>query len=125
MILKRLYDRHKYGKISGVYILRFTNGKIYIGSSKNIDRRITEHLENLVNRDKLPWYIAAAKENNIPTREELSHLSYKAKLKKINNMNIQIYYYPCNDYVNKENELLKAINDEDKKFCYNIVFPKT
>lgn len=49
----------------GVYLIKFPNGKRYVGSSNHIFRRLREHLNSLAGSCKFnSWYETAIKENN-------------------------------------------------------------
>lgn len=74
----------------GLYILRCSNGRYYIGSTKNFDRRFIEHQSGLVKSTKnvLPVKLVFLQEcrNLIQARR----LEYELKKKKSKNIIDQI-----------------------------------
>jgi group I intron endonuclease len=76
------------GNRSGVYVIRCSNGKVYVGSSANIERRWREH-RNLLEKGKSPhrhlqsaWrkYGAANFEWGVLEFCETSHLLYREQV---------------------------------------------
>lgn len=122
MIFKKLYNRKKKGKISGVYILRFPNNKIYVGSSVNINERFVSHIGRLIDRSHSPWYTLAATENNIIDKKGYDNLSWKEKRAYYDNIKIDIFYYPCANYREMEQKVLTSIQPDDRQYCYNTMF---
>lgn len=51
---------------SGVYLITFPNGKRYLGSSKDLYKRISTHMKNLQQKKQVSWYFTASIENNFP-----------------------------------------------------------
>lgn len=111
----RLNLTNKIKTNSGVYVIKFPNNKVYIGSSNNIKRRVHEHIYNLYKNQKL-WYRTAALENNF---ELPRGLSYKQQCRYLNNCPIILYTYECSDYREQEQKLLSSIKKEDRQYCYN------
>lgn len=61
---------YNFNEISGIYLLAFPNQKFYIGSSKNLGKRLSTHL-NCLNSFAPPhgWYLQAQKENCFPAQK--------------------------------------------------------
>lgn len=88
---------------SGVYFLKFPNGKEYIGSSNNLKRRIKEHLREIyvrVPRMLLPEFKESGK----------SEWYWRCVQDLVNNHSIygvKIDYIECSDYRIREQEEIK------------------
>lgn len=92
------YEVRNLPKTSGVYILTFPSGKQYIGSSKNIQRRVGEHLRGLyVNYFSLSSE-EALKTNKFPQwyKDCMNELSNKAVSA------VKIEYIETQDYRERE-----------------------
>lgn len=87
--------------ISGIYLISFPNGKIYIGLSNNIKRRIKEH--SLDSRQPV-LFSAIQKYGKIYEFDILG---------KIDSQNRELL-------LQKEIEYIKKYNSNDKTFGYNL-----
>lgn len=96
------------GGPSGVYLIKFPNGKFYLGSSKRVYKRLRDHLCYLARpQNQTPWYQRANEENGKGTWQWwLEHIT--------------IYFFPCKNYKEKEDNYLRAIKDRSR--YYNTQF---
>lgn len=103
----------------GVYIIKFPNGKFYIGSSKDIKRRIHEHIYGIYYDQEYQWYRTAAIENNFIAQE---NITWKQRRSLYEKCPVKVYVHKCSNYKEKEKEVLKSISKEDRVYCYNTQF---
>lgn len=85
----------------GVYIIKFPNGKRYVGSSNHVFRRLREHLNSLAGSCKSnSWYEIAIKENNYvgdeaPPQDPRDKKDKKGRRmgKRVSQEEMMMYYY--------------------------------
>lgn len=94
-------------KGGGVYILKFPNGKKYIGSSAQLKKKILENVRFLLemNSGGAAWHKKAREENFL-----------------IEPNDIQVDCIVGQGVKTKEKELLKSIPIEERKNYYNTIF---
>lgn len=92
---------------SGCYLMLFDNGKKYLGSSKNINKRLKQHISAFFSKKTTDWHKDAAK-----TFEKDSIFKH-----------VEFYYCPAEDYKSLEEDWLRKIktNGYDKQY-YNTIF---
>lgn len=79
---------------SGVYLIKFPNGKRYVGSSNHVFKRLERHLLGLESqyKDNTLWYCVAAIENRINRRELYDYLNKGIKVNMSNSYEIDYKY---------------------------------
>lgn len=93
---------------SGIYmIINLSNNKVYVGSSKDISRRLKEHIRHLKNN----------KHENIYLQN--SYNKYSQNMFKF----IPIEYCELNILIERENFWIKLKNSNIKEFGYNLSIP--
>ena len=80
--------------VSGIYKLNYPNGKIYIGFSNDIKRRIYEHnnINRLLNHKNMPCDLAIKKYGTFDEIEILEYISNIEKLGEREQYWIQYYH---------------------------------
>lgn len=97
------YDFDVLNNDSGVYKINLSNGLFYIGRSKNIQKRILEHIDKA-----LEYYLYGTKKHNLPIAEK----TYKPLSEHIlNNQDIVIELLSSNP--DDEKDLIRKY-DSDK-----------
>lgn len=98
--MKKVAIKDLPNNIMGIYKINYPNGKIYIGLSRNIKRRMWEH--NNINKAKTPCDFAIAKYGKITEIELLERIDDETKLEE------------------REAYWIKYYNSNNKDIGYNL-----
>ncbi|MGL4950448.1 MAG: GIY-YIG nuclease family protein [Mycoplasma sp.] len=93
-VLVKNFDLDFYKKVSGVYIFKnIINGRVYVGESCNLWRRLNEHLKLRTGHEALVHdYRLELVELVIITGPEFKSAEYRKLFEKISQQNYSLFY---------------------------------